>query len=77
MTRDPIYIDYLNAFDIEDLSNNEILVAIKTSLGSQGRCGTVIEPRVPWDECGRRPDMRELRYPLIACEMLAAAQDVD
>jgi len=30
---DPIYIDYLNAFDIEDLSNNEILVVIKTSLG--------------------------------------------
>jgi len=32
---DPIYIDYLNAFDIEalDLSNDEILVVIKTSLG--------------------------------------------
>jgi len=45
---DPIYIDYLNAFDIEalDLSNDEILAAIETSLGAQGRGETVIEPRV-------------------------------
>jgi ornithine cyclodeaminase len=45
---DPIYIDYLNAFDIEalDLSNDEILGAIKTSLGAQGNGETVIEPRV-------------------------------
>ncbi len=45
---DPIYIDYLNAFDIEalDLSNDEILKAIETSLGAQGRQETVIEPRV-------------------------------
>jgi ornithine cyclodeaminase len=44
----PIYIDYLNAFDIEalDLSNDEILGAIETSLGAQGRHETVIEPRV-------------------------------
>ncbi|TDK32145.1 ornithine cyclodeaminase family protein [Rhizobium deserti] len=45
---DPIYIDYLNAFDIDalDFSNDEILKAIETSLGAQGRGETVIEPRV-------------------------------
>lgn len=45
---DPIYIDYLNAFDIDalDLSNDEILKAIETSLGAQGKGETVIEPRV-------------------------------
>ena len=45
---DPIYIDYLNAFDIEalNLSNDEILAAIETSLGAQGKGETVIEPRV-------------------------------
>ncbi|EJC83028.1 putative ornithine cyclodeaminase, mu-crystallin [Rhizobium leguminosarum bv. trifolii WSM2297] len=44
----PIYIDYLNAFDIQalDLSNHEILAAIETSLGAQGKGETVIEPRV-------------------------------
>jgi ornithine cyclodeaminase len=45
---DPIYIDYLNAFDIEalDLTDDEILAAIETSLAAQGRGQTVIEPRV-------------------------------
>jgi alanine dehydrogenase len=45
---DPIYIDYLNAFDIDalDLSNDEIMKAIETSLGAQGKGETVIEPRV-------------------------------
>ncbi|MBB6164554.1 MULTISPECIES: ornithine cyclodeaminase family protein [Rhizobium] len=45
---DPIYIDYLNAFDIDalDLSDDEILKAIETSLGAQGKGETVIEPRV-------------------------------
>src|SRR3954469_6633637 len=44
----PIYIDYLNAFDIEALaiSDGEILAAIETSLGAQGNGETVIEPRV-------------------------------
>ena len=44
----PIYIDYLNAFDIEALALNEaeILAAIETSLGAQGQGRTVIEPRV-------------------------------
>ncbi|GGG07535.1 ornithine cyclodeaminase [Rhizobium wenxiniae] len=48
MTMDPIYIDYLNAFDIDalDLSDDEILKAIETSLGAQGKGETVIEPRV-------------------------------
>lgn len=45
---DPIYIDYLNAFDIEALAltDAEILAAIETSLSAQGRGETVIEPRV-------------------------------
>lgn len=45
---DPIYIDYLNAFDIEalNLTNDEILGAIGTSLDAQGNGETVIEPRV-------------------------------
>lgn len=45
---DAIYIDYLNAFDIDalDLGNEEILTAIETSLGAQGKGETVIEPRV-------------------------------
>ena len=44
----PIYIDYLNAFDIEALaiSDDEILAAIETSLRAQGNAETVIEPRV-------------------------------
>jgi len=45
---DPIYIDYLNAFDIEALAltDAEILAAIETSLKAQGNGQTVIEPRV-------------------------------
>ena len=44
----PVYIDYLNAFDIEALNigDDEILAAIETSLGAQGKGETVIEPRV-------------------------------
>ena len=44
----PIYIDYLNRLDIEELgiTDDEILSAIETSLGSQGRGETVIEPRM-------------------------------
>lgn len=44
----PIYINYLNRLDIEELkiTNEEILVAIETSLASQGRGESVIEPRV-------------------------------
>jgi ornithine cyclodeaminase len=44
----PIYISYLNRLDIEELklTDAEILGAIETSLASQGRGETVIEPRV-------------------------------
>jgi alanine dehydrogenase len=47
-TMKPIYIDYLNAFDIEALAltDAEILSAIETSLRAQGNGETVIEPRV-------------------------------
>lgn len=44
----PIYIDYLNALDIDALAltNAEILSAIEISLAAQGNGETVIEPRV-------------------------------
>ena len=44
----PVYIDYLNRFDIEDLkmTDAEMIAAIETSLAAQGRGETVIEPRV-------------------------------
>jgi len=44
----PIYISYLNGLDIEALaiSDDEILVAIETSLAAQGRGECVIEPRM-------------------------------
>ena len=43
-----IYITFLNRLDIEELAltNDEILAAIETSLGAQGRGQAVIEPRV-------------------------------
>ncbi|WP_121066423.1 ornithine cyclodeaminase family protein [Chachezhania antarctica] len=45
---DEIWIDYLNAPDVEALalSNDEILDAVETCLAAQGRGETVIEPRV-------------------------------
>ena len=44
----PIYIDFLNRFDIEALAitDDEILQAIETSLATQGRGEAVIEPRM-------------------------------
>ncbi|TIO72186.1 MAG: ornithine cyclodeaminase family protein, partial [Mesorhizobium sp.] len=44
----PIYIDYLNAFDIEalGLSDAEIIGAVEAGLVAQGKGQTVIEPRV-------------------------------
>jgi alanine dehydrogenase len=44
----PIYIAYLNRLDIEELkiTDDEILSAIESSLASQGRGETVIEPRM-------------------------------
>lgn len=47
MTQPPVYFDYLNRFDIEDLAltDAEILAAIEDSLAMQGRGETEIEPR--------------------------------
>lgn len=44
----PIYIDFLNRLDIEDLqiTDDEILAAVEDGLLSQGRGDTVIEPRM-------------------------------
>ena len=44
----PIYIDYLNRLDIEELrmTDAEIIGAIESSLAEQGRGETVIEPRM-------------------------------
>jgi len=44
----PIYLTYLNRFDIEALaiSDDEILAAIEQQLATQGRGEAVIEPRV-------------------------------
>jgi len=44
----PIYIDFLNRFDVEALAigDGEILDAIETSLATQGRGEAVIEPRM-------------------------------
>src|SRR4029453_894510 len=44
----PIYIDYLNALDIEALAmtDAEILAAVEAGLVAQGNGQTVIEPRV-------------------------------
>ena len=47
MTQPPVYFDYLNRFDIEDLNitDAELLAAIEDSLAMQGRGDTEIEPR--------------------------------
>ena len=47
MTQPPVYIDYLNRFDIEalGLTDDDILTAIEDSLAMQGRGETAIEPR--------------------------------
>ena len=47
MAQPPVYFDYLNRFDIEDLalSDTEILAAIEGSLAMQGLGDTEIEPR--------------------------------
>jgi ornithine cyclodeaminase len=44
----PIYLDYLNALDVEALAltDDEILAAIEAGLAAQGRRETVIEPRM-------------------------------
>jgi alanine dehydrogenase len=44
----PIYLTYLNTFDVETLAlaDDEILVAVERGLAAQGRREAVIEPRV-------------------------------
>jgi alanine dehydrogenase len=44
----PIYLTYLNAFDVETLAlaDDEILAAVERGLAAQGRREAVIEPRV-------------------------------
>ncbi len=44
----PVYVDFLNRFDIEDLhiTDAEIIAAIEDALAAQGRGETVIEPRM-------------------------------
>ncbi|MBM3628156.1 MAG: ornithine cyclodeaminase family protein [Alphaproteobacteria bacterium] len=44
----PIYVTYLNRFDVEALAmtDDEILAAIEAQLAAQGRGETVIEPRM-------------------------------
>jgi alanine dehydrogenase len=44
----PIYLTYLNAFDVEALAlaDDEILTAVERGLAAQGRHEAVIEPRV-------------------------------
>src|SRR5882757_6429799 len=48
MTMPPIYLHYLNAFDVEALAltDDEIIAAVETGLAAQGRRETVIEPRM-------------------------------
>ena len=44
----PIYIDYLNALDVDELAltDDEIIAAVEAGLDAQGRGQAVIEPRV-------------------------------
>lgn len=48
MATPPIYLDYLNALDVEALAltNDEIIDAVADGLAAQGRRETVIEPRM-------------------------------
>lgn len=47
MSGPPVYLDYLNRFDVEalGLTDDEILAAVERGLVMQGRGETVIEPR--------------------------------
>ena len=51
----PVYVDFLNRFDIEDLhiTDAEIIAAIEDALAAQGRGETVIEPRMHLEPGGR------------------------
>src|SRR5262245_8208011 len=48
ITVQPVYIDFLNALDIEELAltDDEIIAAVEAGLLAQGRNETAIEPRV-------------------------------
>jgi alanine dehydrogenase len=59
----PLYIDYLNRFDIENLqlSDDELIATIENSLAAQGRGETVIEPRVHLEPGAARGHFNVLR----------------
>ncbi|MCB8876763.1 ornithine cyclodeaminase family protein [Acidisoma silvae] len=59
----PIYIDYLNRLDIDELkmTDAEIIGAIESSLAEQGRGETVIEPRVHLEPGAARGHFNVLR----------------
>jgi ornithine cyclodeaminase len=59
----PIYLTYLNRFDIEALqmTDDEILDAIESSLAAQGRGETVIEPRMHLEPKAARGHFNVLR----------------
>ena len=52
----PVYVDFLNRFDIEalELSDCEILDAVNSGLEMQGRGETVIETENPYPPARRR-----------------------
>jgi ornithine cyclodeaminase len=62
-THPPLYIDYLNRFDIEQvrLTDDELIGAIESSLAAQGRGETVIEPRVHLEPGAARGHFNVLR----------------
>jgi alanine dehydrogenase len=59
----PLYIDYLNRFDIDQLplTDDELIATIETSLAVQGRGETVIEPRVHLEPGAARGHFNVLR----------------
>ncbi len=73
----PIYIAYLNRLDIEELAitDDEILSAIETSLASQGRGETVIEPRMHLEPGVANGHFNVLRGAIRAADRLRRRQD--
>ena len=74
----PIYIDFLNRFDVEALAitDDEILQAIETSLATQGLGEAVIEPRVHLEPGVARGHFNVLRGALKAPIDLAGVKVV-
>ncbi len=62
-THPPLYIDYLNRFDIDQLllTDAELIATIENSLAAQGRGETVIEPRVHLEPGAARGHFNVLR----------------